>query len=100
MNPAGIQTQDLLTKIGRLLLRIRRFLLKMRKGSSEEHWLYTNAPKFLKNGAVSLIVSVPDPNPPQHGSHLVSRWKRSALGWFGSGTETISLTDVSSLVCM
>ena len=27
------------------------------------------------------LVSVPDPNQPQH-------WKRSALGWFASGAET------------
>ena len=39
------------------------------------------------------VVSVPDPNQPQRGSHPVSRagyWKRSTLGyWFESGAETM-----------
>ena len=39
------------------------------------------------------LVSAPDPNPPQHRSHLVSRPVRDTgsdprWGWFGSGAET------------
>ena len=45
-----------------------------------------------ENWAGARVVSVPDPEPTQHGLHLVRdtgsnpRW-----GWFGSGAETIGL---------
>ena len=39
----------------------------------------------------SALVPVPDPNPPQHGSHLVSF--NLCLGGFGSGTETVSAQE-------